>query len=67
LVKEEEPEMDLDQDLDAQADTGAAPMPGEDMGAAPMPQAEPAPVDIGNGRNPERATVDKMAARAARF
>ena len=45
----------------------------EQGGAAPMP--EPAPeiapeqgaAPIGNGRNPERATVDKMAARASRF
>ena len=60
LGKEEEPEMpppDENQDMDQ---SGAAPMP------EPVP-SEPAPVDLGNGRNPERATVDKMAARAARF
>lgn len=61
LGKEEEPDL---------------PPPDEnDLGVAqdrpaPMPEpvsSEPAPVDVGNGRNPERATVDKMAARAARF
>jgi hypothetical protein len=54
-----EPESDLD----------AAPEPDLGMGAeqppAPEPQQSSAP--IGDGRNPERSTVDKMAARAARF
>jgi hypothetical protein len=47
----------------------------EQGGAAPMPEPTPEPTaepqqsstPITNGRNPERATVDKMAARAARF
>jgi hypothetical protein len=37
-----------------------------DMGMNAEPAAEPE-VDIADGRNPERSTVDKMASRAARF
>ena len=59
LGKEEEPELDL-------TDQPQGELPQPDLNAAPT-TAEPAPVDIGNGRNPERATVDKMAARASRF
>jgi hypothetical protein len=53
-----EPESDLD----------AAPQPDLDMGAE-QPTAEPqqSSAPIGDGRNPERSTVDKMAARASRF
>jgi len=43
-----------------------ADIPSPDMEAEPMAPAAP-DVNVGDGRNPERATVDKMAARAARF
>ena len=58
---EEEPEIPPpdESDLGAEQSTGELP-------AEPTP-SEPAPVNVGDGRNPERQTVDKMAARAARF
>ena len=49
-----------------EGDLGAQPTP--DMGMAPpAPEPQQANAPIGNGRSPERATVDKMAARASRF
>jgi hypothetical protein len=66
---EEEPEIPPPDENDTMPDLDM-PEPTqmqEPMGAqAPLP-SEPAPVDIGDGRNPERALVNKMAARAARF
>jgi hypothetical protein len=44
----------------------AEPQMGEPGMGMEEPQAEPE-VDIADGRSPERVTVDKMAARAARF
>jgi hypothetical protein len=61
---DEEPLGEPEGDLGAEQG-GAAPMP-EPAQNEPM-SSEPTPVDVGDGRNPERATVDKMAARAARF
>lgn len=66
---EEEPEIPPPDENDTMPDLDMPePTPmQEPMGAqAPLP-SEPAPVDIGDGRNPERALVNKMAARAARF
>ena len=45
---------------------GAQPAPDMAM-APPAPEPQQANAPIGNGRSPERATVDKMAARASRF
>jgi len=62
---------DEDENLGDQ-DIGQEPPPepnmdmNPDMGMGAEPPSEPQ-VDIEDGRNPERATVDKMAARAARF
>jgi len=62
---------DEDENLGDQ-DIGQEPPPepnmdmNPDMGMGAEPTAEPE-VDIADGRSPERATVDKMAARAARF
>jgi hypothetical protein len=67
--EEEEPEIPPPDENDTMSDLDMPePTPmQEPMGAqAPLP-SEPAPVDIGDGRNPERALVNKMAARAARF
>ena len=65
LGKEEEPEVELPDQTQGNLNTPSEP----DMGMNAAPQ-EPAPTQgasIGNGRSPERATVDKMAARASRF
>jgi len=51
-------------------DIGQEPPPEPNMDMNPDMGAEPSSepqVDIADGRSPERATVDKMAARAARF
>jgi hypothetical protein len=59
---ENEPD-DNSSDIESQDDSNIQP---PDMGVEPPSPAEPE-VDIADGRNPERATVDKMAARASRF
>ena len=50
-----------------EGDLTAPPAPDMGMGAAPQEPAPSQGAQIGNGRSPERATVDKMAARASRF
>ena len=50
----------------AEQPEGGADIPPPDMGSGPTAPTEPS-VNVDDGRNPERATVDKMAARAARF
>jgi hypothetical protein len=55
---------------DGQGDELGANMqePAPELNAAPMPEPSSQPeINIDDGRNPERSTVDKMAARAARF
>ena len=49
-----------------EGDLGAQTAPDMAM-APPAPEPQQANAPIGNGRSPERATVDKMAARASRF
>lgn len=59
IGKTEEPEPEPEMDTTAQQpDLNVPP---------PAPEPEQGGASIGNGRSPERATVDKMAARASRF
>jgi len=66
--EEEDPGMGMEEPAagEEQPDMNA-PVGGEPgMGMGGEPAAEPE-VDVAGGANPEKATVDKMAARAARF
>jgi len=65
LGGEEEPEISAEPEQNGMG-IEEPPMNNPDMGMSAEPPSEPE-VDIADGRSPERATVDKMAARAARF
>ena len=65
-----EPEIDLGEPDEDQEDMTPEQPPMPEMPQSDMAQQQPQTtpqVDIDDGRNPERQTVDKMAARAARF
>ena len=63
---EDEENDDEKSDIDVTPPEPDLGMEQPDMGMGSEPPTEPE-VDIADGRNPERSTVDKMAARAARF